>query len=83
VWNVAFEDLEPADLENGIRAIRIVRVAGEKPILDTIYDYVAHVVCSVGICKVPLQMYQEPVTPTCTGLAAQFIGIVAERVQHV
>jgi hypothetical protein len=47
-WDIAFEDLEPADLEDRIRAIRIVRVAGEKPILDTLYDYVAHVVCSVG-----------------------------------
>jgi hypothetical protein len=54
VWNVAFEDLKPADLVCRIRAFRIVRVASEKPILDTLYDYVAHVVCSGGICKVPL-----------------------------
>jgi hypothetical protein len=71
-WDIAFEDLEPADLEDRIRAIRIVRVAGEKPILDTLYDYVVHVVCSVGIYKV----YQEPVAPSCTGLAVVQEGII-------
>jgi hypothetical protein len=45
-WYVSFENLEPADLDDGVSAIRIVRVAGEKPDLDTLYDFAAYVGCS-------------------------------------
>jgi hypothetical protein len=46
-WYVAFEDLEPADLNNRISATRIVRTACQKPVLDTLYNDAAYVGCSV------------------------------------
>jgi hypothetical protein len=52
-WYVTFDDLKPADMYDGVSAIRIVRVAGERPVLDTLYDYAAHVRCSVVLFDVP------------------------------
>jgi hypothetical protein len=40
---LSIEDSEPADLDDGFNAIRIVCVGGEKPILDTLNDYAAYV----------------------------------------
>jgi hypothetical protein len=36
VWKVTFEVLEPADLNDRICAVRVVRFAGQKPVLDTL-----------------------------------------------
>jgi hypothetical protein len=38
-------NLEPVDSNNRVVAIRIVRAAGEKPGLDTLYNYGEGVVC--------------------------------------
>jgi hypothetical protein len=44
--------MTPADLYDGANAIRIVRVAGEKPLLDAHNDYAAYVRCNVVLFKV-------------------------------
>jgi hypothetical protein len=74
VWDIAFEDLEPAYLNNRIVAIRIVRVAGEKPVLNTLYIDAAYDGCSVGVFKVPVEVNQKPMTSRCTDLAAVQVG---------
>jgi hypothetical protein len=65
--NVAFENLEPADLDC-FNAVRIIRVSGEKPVLDTLCDC-AYVSCSVSLSGAP-EDESEPVSPLCSGLAA-------------
>ena len=38
-WNASFENLVPTDLYDGVDAIRIVRAAGEKPLLDVLCGF--------------------------------------------
>jgi hypothetical protein len=38
MWLVTFDDLEPAQLGGRIWVIGFVRVAGQKPVLDTLYN---------------------------------------------
>jgi hypothetical protein len=59
-----------------ITAVRIIRVASDKPALDTLDDCAAKVGCSFGIFEVPVQVYYEPVAPLCSGLAVQ-VGTVS------
>jgi hypothetical protein len=66
--------LETADLNDGVNGIRIVRVAGEKAALDTLSVYAAYVGCSVGLCKVPVEVDQKPMTTRCTKFAAVQVG---------
>jgi hypothetical protein len=54
--------LKPTDLD-GDRTVRIIRVASDKPALDTLDDCAAKVGCSFGIFEVPVQVYYEPVAP--------------------
>jgi hypothetical protein len=42
-WYVASKDLRPADLNNGVDAVRVVRIAGEQPVLNTVYDFATFV----------------------------------------
>jgi hypothetical protein len=44
--------LEPADLGDCFNAVRIIRVSGEKPVLDTLCDC-AYVSCSVSLSGAP------------------------------
>jgi hypothetical protein len=44
-----FEDLEPAHLNDRICDIGVVRVAGQKPGLDALYDGVAKDSCSGSV----------------------------------
>jgi hypothetical protein len=44
--------MKPADLYDGVNAIRIVRVAGEKPVLDALNDFAAYVRCTVVLFQV-------------------------------
>jgi hypothetical protein len=46
LWQVIFEDSKPADLNDRICIIGFVRVAGQKPILDVLYNDAAEVGCS-------------------------------------
>mgnify|MGYP000205424127 CR=1 FL=1 len=69
--------MEPADLFDGFNAIRIVRVAGEKPALDALYDYAAYVGCSFGLSKVSVEMDQKSLTPWSTNMAAVQMGTVS------
>jgi hypothetical protein len=61
-------------LIDGVNAIRIVRVAGEKAALDTLLVYAAYVGCSVGLYKLPVEVDQKPMTTKCTKLAAVQVG---------
>jgi hypothetical protein len=36
VWKVTFDDSETADLNDRICTVKVVRVAGQKPVLDTL-----------------------------------------------
>jgi hypothetical protein len=69
VWDVAL-----ADLNDGVNTSRIVHVAGEKAALDTLSVYEAYVGCSVGLCKVPVEVNQKPMTTRCMELAAVQVG---------
>jgi hypothetical protein len=40
---VASKDLEPTDLDNSVDAVKVVRIAGEKPVLKTVSDFAAFV----------------------------------------
>jgi hypothetical protein len=66
--------LKPTDLDGDRTAVRIIRVASDKPALDTLDDCAAKVGCSFGIFEVPVQVYYEPVAPLCSGLAAVQVG---------
>jgi hypothetical protein len=68
VMYVAFEDLEPADLNDRICGSRIVRVAGEKPVLDTLYTHAAYVCSGVRVFKVPIKVGDKLMKPSSTGL---------------
>jgi hypothetical protein len=74
VWYVSFEDLEPANLGGCFDAVGIVRVAGEKPVLNALYDYAADVGCSFGLSKVSVEVDQKPLTPWLTDLASVQMG---------
>ncbi len=41
VWKVTFDDSETADLNNMVCTVRVVRVAGEKSVLVTLYNNLA------------------------------------------
>ena len=58
-----FENVEPTDLGDGVDAIKIVRVAGEKPVLDALYDYAAEVGCNFGLFKVSVEVDHKPLAP--------------------
>jgi hypothetical protein len=68
VMYVAFEDLEPVDLNDSICASRIVRVAGEKPVLDTLYNHATYVCSCVRVFKVPIKVGDKLMKPTSKGL---------------
>jgi hypothetical protein len=59
--------LKPTDLDGDRTAVRIIRVASDKPALDTLDDCAAKVGCSFGIFEVPVQVYYEPVAVLWTG----------------
>jgi hypothetical protein len=58
VWYVFFQDLEPADVNDGFHAVRIVRVADEKAALTALYDYTKYVGCRSGLFKVSVEVYR-------------------------
>jgi hypothetical protein len=62
--------------------VLIVRVAGEKRALDTLYDYAAYVGCSFGLCKMSVEVDQKPMTPRCTNLAAVQMGNSLELIAY-
>jgi hypothetical protein len=62
--------LERADLNDRVSAIRIVGVAGEKSVLNTVSKYVAYVGYSMGVFEVD----QNSMTPRCTNLVAVQVG---------
>jgi hypothetical protein len=70
----SFKDLESADLDDYFNAIRIVRVAGEKPALYALHDYSAYIGCISCLCKVSVEVDQKSMTPRFTDLAAVQIG---------
>jgi hypothetical protein len=71
VCSTRLENLGPADLNDGVVAIRIVRTAGERPALDTLYNDAAYVGGSVvGVFKLPVELSDKVMTPRCTGLPA-------------
>jgi DNA-directed RNA polymerase subunit RPC12/RpoP len=70
LWNVSFEDLEPADLNERIWIIGVVLVACQKPVLDALHkNDAAAVGCSGCVHKLLLKLRDELVEPRCTGLA--------------
>ena len=62
-WSTC-ENLEPADLDDGFNAIRIV-LAGEKP-ANALYDFAAYVGCSFSLFKVStMDVDQKSIAPPC------------------
>jgi hypothetical protein len=55
--------------------IGVVRVAGQKLILDTLYDGVVIVGCSGSVDKVLLEVTGKLVALCCTGLAEVRCGL--------
>jgi hypothetical protein len=51
MWKVTFEDLEPVDLDGRIWVIGFVRVAGQKPVLDALYNDASDVAYRVCVFK--------------------------------
>ena len=49
--------------------IGFVRVAGQKPVLDVLYNDASEVGCNGCIGKVLLKLSDELAAPSCTGLA--------------
>lgn len=60
--------MEPADFDDRICAVRAVRVAGQKPVLDILHNDEAYAGCSGSINKVLLELSNRPVA-SCTRLA--------------
>jgi hypothetical protein len=69
-----FEDFRPANLNDRICAIRVVRVAGQKTVLDALYNDEVEVGCSGAVFKVLLELSDKLVVPSCTGLAEVQVG---------
>jgi hypothetical protein len=69
-------------LDDRICAIGVVRVAGQKLILDTLYDGAVKVGCSGSVDKVFLELSGKLVARCCTGLAEVKVGycVVSEWV---
>jgi hypothetical protein len=65
-------DFEPASLDDYFNAIRVVRVASEKPALDGLSDEC--VACRFGLYEVSVEVDQKPVTPRFSDLAAVQMG---------
>jgi hypothetical protein len=61
-------------LNDGFRAVRIVRVADEKLALHALEDYAAYVGYSVDLFNVLVELDQKPMTPRCTNLVAVQVG---------
>jgi hypothetical protein len=68
-WEVSFKDLEPADLNGRICVIGFLLVAGQKPVMDALYTDATEVGCSRCVDKVLVDLINELVAPSCTGLA--------------
>ncbi len=49
-------------MDDWFDAIRVVRVAGEKPALDPLYDDAAYVGSSFGLSKVSVKVDQKPMS---------------------
>jgi hypothetical protein len=81
VWYVFLKDVKPADSDDYFNAIRIVRGAGLKLALDTLDDNAAYIGCGFGLCEVSMEVYQEPMTPRFSGLAAVRCGTVSTSLQ--
>jgi hypothetical protein len=87
VCSTRLENLGPADLNDRVVSIRIVRTASERSALDTLYNDAAFVggsVCVVVVFKLPVELSDKVITPRCTGLlvAVQVgygLGFVALR----
>jgi hypothetical protein len=76
------KDLDPADLNHGICAIRLVPFAGQKSILDAMYNDTAEVGCNGYIDKLVLELSDELVAPRCTvsgRMHCRQIAVVAPR----
>jgi hypothetical protein len=61
--------LEPAYLDDRICAIGVVRVTSQKPVLDALFDGAAKVGCNISVEKVFLELSDNLVALSCTGLA--------------
>ena len=50
-------------MNDGVDAVRIVRVAGEKPVLNAFDDNATYVGCSFGLFKVSVEVDHKPLAP--------------------
>jgi hypothetical protein len=60
---VTLKDLKPADLNDGICAIRLARFACQEPVLDAMYNDTAEVGCNEYGEKLLLELSDELVAP--------------------
>jgi hypothetical protein len=65
---VTFKEINPADLNNGICAIRLVRFAGEKPLLDAMYNDTSEVGCNGSVEKLLPELSNGVVASRCAEL---------------
>ena len=82
LWQVTFEDLKPADLDDRICVIGFVRVAGQKPVPDALDNDASEIGCSGCVFKVLLKFDDELVAPSrSTGEVRSQVECTAGRYQ--